>query len=259
MKSEILSTLCCLLLSVPAFAQAPSGVSLKIDLVSWSEDIPGLSVKEENKGTEVTALAFRYSDPVTYAGPAMLELYQKPDAGKATAPSTPSPSTPQTKGAERDPVLTEILKRRKDKPDLVALAPLPADSKRVTILLAPAPEHTYRAIVIDDDPSKLPMGKLRIHNYSSLPIAMRCNGAEGKELKIRESFVVEPKNSQVKYELAYQEDGEWKMQENNVLLVRDTEQVQLFVLKTDSGFFKNSAGGSSGFLQTVILRRQRTQ
>ena len=107
----------------------------------------------------------------------------------------------------------------------------------------------------DDDPTKLPQGQLRILNYSPVKIAMRCNGKTAKELKTRESFVVPPQDGQVVYELAYDNQGKWKMQENNLLAVNPKEQAQLIVLKSDADFFTNSDGGRSGFLQKVVLRR----
>ena len=75
-------------------------------------------------------------------------------------------------------------------------------------------------------------------------------------MKTKESLVVPPRqDGQVIYELAYDNKGKWKMQENNLLAVNAKEQVQLIVLKSDADFFTNSDGGRSGFLQKVILRR----
>ncbi|MCH1922483.1 hypothetical protein L9G15_24040, partial [Shewanella sp. A3A] len=77
----------------------------------------------------------------------------------------------------------ELKARREKEPTLVALAKLPAGSRRATVLIAPASEGTYQTFVIDDDPTKLPLGQLRILNYSPVKIAMRCNGKASKEMK----------------------------------------------------------------------------
>ena len=225
---------------------ASAQVSIKADLVSWGEDIPGLTLKSGGKGEPVTALAFRYSKPVHYSGPEVMEIHQDPAiAAKATAASQNTAAIP-----------AELLERRKKEPTLVALAKLPANSRRVTVLIAPASSGTYQTYVIDDDPTKLPLGELRILNYSPVKIAMRCNGRAVNEMKTKDSMVVPPKqDGQVVYELAYDNKGKWKMQENNLLTVNPKEQVQLIVLKSDADFFTNSDGGRSGFLQKVVLRR----
>ncbi|BCU75735.1 hypothetical protein [Luteolibacter sp. LG18] len=252
MKSESLfrATMMAALFLLASRASAQNNtVSLKIDLVAWGNDIPGLSIKAGSKNDEVTALAFQYSKDIAYSGSNVLEIYQR--AGVQTVPAD------SKEAVIKDAIPPELLALRKEKPDLVALAQLPADSKRVTILLAPAQDHTFRAVVIDDDPSKLPPGKLRIHNYSPVPVALRCNGAPPKELKGRESMVTAPNNHQVIYELAYQDQGQWKMQENNILRVGDDEQAQMIILKSDSGYFTGTNGTRSGFLQAVVLRRQK--
>jgi hypothetical protein len=241
MKSKLLT------LVFAAVASAASAqVSLKADLVSWSADIPGLTLKSGGKGELVTALAFRYSKPVAYSGPEIMEIHQDPaEAAKATEGSQ-----------NTAPVAPELLKRREKEPTLVALAKLPAGSRRVTILIAPASAGTYQTIVIDDDPTKLPHGQLRILNYSPVKIAMRCNGKAMKEMKTKETFVVSPQpDGHVIYELAYDNKGKWKVQENNLLAVAAKEQVQLIVIKSEADFFTNSDGGRSGFLQKVVLRR----
>jgi hypothetical protein len=241
MKSKVLT------LVFAAIASAASAqVSLKADLVSWGADIPGLTLKSAGKGEPVTALAFRYSKPVHYSGPEVMEIHQ--DAASAAKATEGSQNTA--------PIAPELLERRKKEPTLVALAKIPAGSRRVTVLIAPASAGTYQTYVIDDDPTKLPVGQLRILNYSPVKIAMRCNGKAAKEMATKDSFVVPPQeDGQVVYELAYDNKGKWKMQENNLLAVNPKEQVQLIVLKSDADFFTNSDGGRSGFLQKVVLRR----
>ena len=278
MKSNIppalLSALACLWSTLPASAQKSSQeVSMKIDVVSWGETIPGLTIKSNKAGTPVSALAFRYSKPVNYSGPNILEISQTSQGAAlpgtpATAPkATPKPATadappaaPADANAPADAasqIPAAILARRKDNPNLVALALLPADSKHITVLLAPAAAGTFLAYVLDDDPSKLPFGRLRIHNLSPHFIAMRCNNSTVSKLHTKDAVVVAPKNREVIYELAYEKDGEWVEQENNLATVRDDEQVQLVVLQSEATFFASADGSHSGFLQTVTLRRSK--
>ena len=256
-------------LSQSAFPQSKDDnsprVALKIDVVSWGEDIPGLTIKSSGKSTEVKALAFRYSKAVAYSGSNILEISQTPgatnpepilsDADKEMLKNRPKPAAPAPVVINPADVPKEIQQRRKDNPTLVALALIPVDCRRATILLAPGKAGTFQAYVIDDDPSKLPPGKLRIHNYSALPIAMRCNGKEARELNTKDSMIVPPEGDQVIYELAYKKEDAWKIQENNVIPVAATDQAQLIVLQSDASFFASSDGSRSGFLQCVVLRR----
>ena len=161
-------------------------------------------------------------------------------------------------GSSVPPIPKELAERRKKEPSLVALVPLPANSRRVTILLAPADVGTYSAYVIDDDPSKLPTGKLRVHNLSPHPIAMQFNGGQRKEMKPRETFLVNAPEGHTIYQLAYRSSDEWKVQENNIIPVRPDEQTQLIVLKSTNQFFLSSDGASGGYLQMCTLRRKAT-
>jgi hypothetical protein len=255
----------------PLWAQEPS-VSMKIDLVAWGDDISGLSLKPGGAKGTITALSFRYSVPVAYSGPAIMEIHKTGGEGVSRAPEPSAddqahqlmPLLEAPPGAaSADPakpkqgLALELDKRREKAPTLVALAALPASGcRRATVLLAPADGGTFIAYVIDDDPSKLPLGQLRLHNLSPLPIAVRCNGKLNQELKTRESFVVPAENQQLIYELAYKLGDEWKMQENNVIPVRETEQTQMIVLKSTNSYFLSTDGSGGGYLQVVTLRRK---
>ena len=238
---------------------------MRIDLVSWGETIPGLTLKSESGREPVSALAFRYSTPLSYTGPAIMEIYQKSAGGSAAAASPPAaeapgdPSDANAAPAKAAGLAAMLAERRIKNPSLVALAALPRSSRRATVLLAPAASGTYQTYVIDDDPSRLPEGKLRIHNLSPFLIAMRCNERTASELKTKQSIIVEPRNREVIYELAYQHEGQWVMQENNITTVRDNEQAQLVVLKSEADFFASRDGSRSGFLQTVVLRRTKDE
>ncbi len=227
-------------------ARAQDTVSLKLDVVAWGNDITGLSLGSGGGANkQITALAFRYSKPVSYSGAQVMEIHQ---AGGTAANAA--------EGAQNNAPMSPELKAARDKdPTVVAIAKLPGNSRRATVLIAPAQGGTYQTFVIDDDPSKLPLGKLRVHNYSPFTIAVRCNGKEGMQMKLKDSFLAEPKDGQIVYELMYQKDGKWKNQENNLISVGKDEQVQFIVLQSDSDFFTSSDGSKSGFLQCVTLRR----
>jgi len=241
----ILSMAACLGGPVSTAAPTADQVALKIDLVAWGESIPNLTLKAGRNNDPVTALAFRYSKPIAYTGPRVLEISQ-------------ASGTPQQAAADATAQIPpELVARREDNPNLVALAMLPTDSKHVTVLLAPAAGGTFLAYVLDDDPTKLPLGRMRIHNLSPLPIALRCNNSSTSKLQPKQAAVVEPTNQEVIYELAYQKDDAWVEQENNIATVKEDEQVQLVVLKSDATFFTSNDGSRSGYLQTVILRRSK--
>lgn len=254
----------------PVKAQEPT-VALKVDLVAWGDTITGLSLKSGEKQAVVSALGFRYSDPVSYSGPVILEIRK---AGSRSSSSDAEiseedkqhemkPLTAEDAKADIDTpakpkqgIALELENRRKKDPSIVALAALPKSGcRRATVLLAPADGGTFTTYVIDDDPSKLPMGQLRVHNLSPIPIAMRCNGKHGAELKTSETLLVPAHNEQLIYELAYKLGDKWKTQENNIIPVRPTEQVQMMVLKSDNSFFLSTDGSSGGYLQIVTLRR----
>jgi len=254
----------------PLRAQEP-GVAMKIDLVAWGDNITGLSLKPGQSKGGITALAFRYSKPLDYSGPAIMEIYKSggEESTPTEAPSAEdlaheakplvaddSNSDPGNEAKPKQGLALELTKRREKQPTLVALASLPASgSRRATILLAPADEGTFIAYVIDDDPAKLPPGKLRIHNISPFEISVRCNGSLTKELKLRESFMAPAQNQQLIYEIAYKNGNEWKVQENNIIPVREAEQTQMIILQSNNQYFASSGGGNGGFLQIITLRR----
>lgn len=264
-----------LVLSLLAFtgalrAQEPA-VSLKVDLVAWGNEIKGLSFRPGDAKGGVTALSFRYSQPVPYSGPVLMEIYKsaddhpvqeakmsEDDKAHQLMPLMPEDERPEA-GAKvpvKKGLALELEKRRKKAPTLVALAALPAGGcNRATILLAPADEGTFTAYVIEDDPTKLPAGKLRIHNLSPFEIMVRCNGVEEKKLKTKESFIAPSQNQQLIYELAYKDGDDWKVQENNIIPVRSSEQAHMMILKSSNCFFLSTDGSAGGFLQIVTLRR----
>jgi hypothetical protein len=271
MKSNILRAIALLALFLPSAAPAQEPeVSMRIDLVAWGDEISGLTLGKPGKTNTLTALPFRYSEPVAYSGPVLMEIHKSGDGGaSATKPAPtaedlehqsipiPMPERPagEPEAGPKSAIAIELEKRRKEKPDLVSLAKLPANCRRATVLLAPAPDNTFQSYVIDDDPTKLPAGQLRIHNLSPHTIALRFSDAPAKELKTRASMLVPAASGQVIFELAYQVGDEWKFQESNIIPVRANEQTQMIVLRSENQFFLSSDGGSGGYLQIVTLRR----
>lgn len=236
-------------------------VTTKLDIISWAETIEGLQLKSGAGETDFIAKAFKYSNPIAYSGSNIMEILQTTQPGNAGAAVSKDPvvakeaKIPLTELEKRR---LELEKRRLENPSLVALASLPAGSTRATVLLAPATGGTYNTFVIDDDLAKLPLGKVRIHNYCKFPVAFRCNSKVSKELKPEGTAIVEPINGAVIYELYYWMGGKWVMQNSNSVEVKDTEQVQLVALQSEAGFFTSSDGSRSGFVQTVTLRREKS-
>ncbi len=274
-SKHILRSICLAILGhASAISAQDASVTMKIDVVAWGDDIHGLTFKKGDSNGEISALGFRYSaKPVSYTGPILMEIYQtgsgpaKPavvltqeDKDHELMPLIVEEEKPAVGEEARTPLAVELEKRRKENPALVALAQLPgASCNRATILLAPASNGTFIAYVIDDDPSKLPPGKLRVHNLSPHEITLRCNGRENKELKTRAAHIFNPANNSIIYELAYKQKDEWIVQGNNLLSIQPTEQVQMIILRSRNQHFLSSDGSSGGFLQIVTLRRKDTQ
>ena len=277
MRFNIISLACLILLSAPVRAQQGDDVSMKIDVVAWGDEIKGLSLKPGAAKDDISALGFRYSKPVAYTGPVIMEIYQSATEGPATeipvnskassipiTRSTPTPASgatvektdPAAKSAGKKSLALELAERRQKEPTLVALAVLPGGAcRRATVFLAAAADNTFTAYVINDDPTKLPVGQVRIHNLCPFPIAMRCNGGKVHEIKFKDAILVPAKKDHLVYELAYLDGEKWRMQENNVIPVHPQEQSQMLILKSDNSFFLGNDGSRSGFLQIVTLCR----
>lgn len=240
-------------------ALAPVNVALKMDMVAWGDTIKDLRISSGGKDQVFFALAFQYSKPLLYAGSNILEISR--GASTAIVHSDGGPDLkPQDKAVDPNaPPLSELEKRRLKNPNLVALALLPTASRHVTVLIASGANGTYETYVIDDDPSKLPLGRLRIHNQSPMAIAVRCNGKENCQLNPKQSALVAPINQCVSYDLAYQAEGQWIMQESSAVKVGESEQAQLIILKSDASYFSSGDGSHGGFLQAVVLRRNKRE
>lgn len=276
--SALLGAFCLLMATLTAAGNEEAIlVDMQIDLVAWGDDVHGLrlgSLDDSEDG--IDALSFRYgNEAASYSGSPLLAIYQSkgatkkeipyaitPEGGEVFARPLVSESAQESlaNGGKRliPPLLAE---RRLKEPSLVALVELPLNARRVTLLLAPAAEGTYTGYVINDDPSRLPVGQLLVHNLCEKEIAMKFGSGELVVLKPSQSFLVKPADEYLTYttyKLGYLNEGSWKIQETNVMRLSPEAQNQLIVVRNDNEFFRSSTGGRSGFLQTVTLRR-RTQ
>lgn len=273
-KQNLLHFSPCIALALGSLAhgQGEAGVATKIHFVAWGDAIAGLSLKSEGAGTTFRAESFSYSDSVPYRGPAILEIFQsaaqtnvaetKPQAGAIGTPDakTPAekskPSQTEEDAKPKSALAQELAKRREKDPSLVALARIPAGCTRATILLQSLGNGTYQAYVINDDPTQLPPGKLRIQNLSPYPILIKVASAD-KPVPIapNQQCTIPAQDGNLIYELSYFHDKEWKYQENNIVRVSPQEQTQMLVLRSQNDFFVSSGGSVGGFLQNVVLRR----
>lgn len=239
---------------------------MKIDFVAWGNTITGLSFKPDDKNSAITAEAFRYTIPISYKGEQLMEIHQTGDGRvleeevsdedrmHQSIPLAPTDAGNAVKATD-SPLAKKLKELKKDKPTLVALVSLPT-ANRCTVLLAPMGKGLYQSYVIEDDPSKLPLGQVRVLNLSPHRIQMGFNNTTSKELATSEAFVVPASKGGIIYEMAYLLEKKWVIQENNMLAVTPDEQVQLIVLKSNNQYFLSADGSRSGFLQIVRLKRK---
>jgi hypothetical protein len=275
MKSK--SIFLALILSAAVSLQAQeegNRVSLHIDFVSWGEDLSGLEVQIGNRSTPVTALAFRYSEPFDYTGPQILSLAFGKDASEAEeemaealeAQQLPDeaegidvpdePFVPDAAPEVEGEIPQALALAREKNPSLAALVRLPANSRRVTILLAPGPERSLVPHIFNDDPARHPLGMVRVHNLSPHPVSMRTASGKVTEMMPGQSFLPKAPGQIFAYEIAYQTDEVWKIQENNMVNVGRNEQMHMVILQNSSSFFTSTDGSRGGFMQIAFLRRQ---
>lgn len=268
MKSNtLISSIALIFLSLPATAQDQAKeVNMMIDVVAWGQDIQGLSLgKPSTEDGVIHAHSFCYGKPVKYQGSRLLAIYQsevaKEQAGDISEEEEKTLARPlipiETKANPIEGGIPKLLaERRKLEPNLVALVELPADSRQITLLLAPGAKGTFFGHVMDDDPTRFPAGRLRVHNLSSYELSLQIGEDENKNLKPQEVFAVETNGKFVTYRLAYFFEDKWKMQASNVLPLHPNEQCQMVILRSNNEVFLSSDGSRSGFMQMVILRRR---
>lgn len=252
----------------PLFAQKATQVQTKVNLVAWGNSVPGLTLKAPS-GKTTKALSFSYNESLSYSGPRILAIYQietdepaptdeddEDEPVEETRPIRPDKKIDISKSS--NPLVKALFERREKEPELVSLVELPADSRHVTVLLAPASEGTFQPYVIDDDPRKLPKGKLRVHNLSAIPVRIeQIRGKQRCQLEPRDKFVFNSdERNRFIYRVSYKSGEKWKVQTNNSIRVPENEQTQLVVLKSESQFFVSSDGSQQGFLQFALLRRK---
>jgi len=247
MKSKLLQLILMFLsqLGPNLLGQEGTHVNLQIDFVAWGDSIENLTVKAGSKQVPIEALAFTYSKPLKYSGANVVEIYHS--SSNTAASVDPSQETA---------ISPQLIALRKQRPGLAAIATVPSSSQRVTILIAPAAGGTFQTYVIDDDPSKLPLGQLRVHNYSNELVALKCNEKPVGPLKTGQAALAIPVSGRIHYQLAYQKKEKWKIQEDNIMHVGPREQVQMVILKSDNQHFVSYDGTRSGYLQMAVLRRQ---
>lgn len=276
MKSKLLPIALLLVCGASLQAQDRDGlqVAMRIDFVSWGEDLAGLEVRSGKRAAPASALAFRYSEPFEYSGPqllalalgngsdeavkAMAEAYEaRRRSDKAEGLDVPDPPFVQKAAAEvkAGEIPKALALAREKDPALAALVKLPALSRQVTILLAPGPNRSLIPHTFNDDPARHPAGKVRVHNLSPHPISLRTAVGKPLELLPGKNALASAPRETFAYELAYQTDGVWKIQENNLITVRENEQVHMVILRSEASFFSSSDGSRSGFMQSAFLRR----
>lgn len=248
-------------------------VSMRIDFVSWGKDLSGLEVREGKSGSPVSALAFRYSKSLEYKGSQFfaltfgeisdeeskniaeaLEEWRNSEEAEGDVLEDAKFLTKTGLEAEQGEIPKALAQARKKAPKLAVLVKLPATSDRVTILLAPGPDHSLISHVLDDNPDQQPLGMVRVHNFSPHPISLTSAG-KTEILQPGKNFLAPTPDKSFAYELAYQIDGAWKIQENNLVSVSPNEQMRMLVLRSGSSFFSSSDGSRGGFMQTALLRR----
>ncbi len=249
-------------------------VNMQIDFVSWGEDISGLEIRDGEIVIPVKALAFRYSESLEYSGSQILALgfghkdgtakkenMEAPDRWRGASKESETVVSEATSGSKKDhqvlssEIPSHLAKARETDPSLAALIMLPTNSRRVTILLAPGPDRTLVPHVLDDDPSRQPLGMVRVHNFSPHPISLNTSDGKSKGLDPGKNFISPAPGSTFAYELAYQINGVSKIQENNLVSVSSDELIHMVVLRNNSSFFSSSDGSRGGFMQVALLRR----
>lgn len=251
-----------------------------VDVVSIGAEIKGLTLESGSRKPSVLAKSFLYSHSVKYNGPRVMEITKSGGANvveeavdlekhpDAAIPLAPRKNKKGVLVPQKKTFIKAIMERRKKTPDLVALAVIPANAKRVTVLMAPAAEGTYRTYVFSDNPESLPFGRARILNLCPHPIALKLQGSEKAMIlgKYKSKDNIKPINKYVRYNLAYPYKnkrtgkGGFKSQGSYMERIAAEDQVQIIVVRSSADFFQSSSGGGSGStMQLAILRRNKNQ
>lgn len=228
--------LLCVALASLAFGQNPASeaqrISIEFTVVGWGQEITDLAYRQGGtlKKLEVIPL-FKKSKTFRYTGPSTIKFYRQ--TGTATEP-------------RQDPA----------EDSAVATVAIPAELKRVMILLSPQAEG-YQALVVPDDLNSIPTGQALIMNLATVRLALRANKTTGFALAPGESKLVRPgTKSLLQMEVAYQKGDGWKKSDNFFLPLPSTYQTTILFLHSDSDYFKNVDGAIQNPIQMVVLRER---
>ena len=131
---------------------------------------------------------------------------------------------------------------RKKDASIAVLIKLPKGAKRVTILLAPGPQKSFSTHILDDDLSGKTLGMVRVHNFSLRDVQLTHGNGKVVEIKPGKNFLAPPIGKMFAYELAYKNEGKFKIQENNMFRVNSNELIHMVVLRSGSSFFRSRDG-----------------
>lgn len=209
-------------------AQEEKGVSVAFSLVGWGKAIDSIKYGNGGKLEEINDVPlFQKSKPQKYKGTPNISFF------------LPTPEV----DAEGKPIPA-------------AVASIPANAKRVLILLVPEGDTRYRAIVIADDIGAIPGGKALLINLCGKPLAVRTNKTDSFLLEDTKTKLVSPTKGSLtlQMELGVKKLDEWFKVESNFLPLPDNYQTLVFFLQSQSEYFSNIDGNITKPIQIVVLR-----
>lgn len=167
---------------------APAEVSLQFRVLAWQTELPALRsasaiIAEPLEASSVSA-AFAYT------GPALLRFYS------GAAPAETFQSKP---------------------PRALASVTLPQDASRVTLLTTSAGSGRYRMQALPEDGDLMPLGFLRLHNFTTLTLLVTYDGDRGVQIPPSDTAYIRPAGNATVIRVSRQEKGRWRKLFNNVV------------------------------------------
>lgn len=224
-------------LSIAAADPKQPQVALTFNAIGWAGNVAAsLVYKQNGKWTRLHAPMYAYSETYKYQGAALLELfvappplgptYVKDDSGEFTAIPNEKP---------------DVIKIAEDALPVVSVA-LDPSLKRATLLVGES-NGKYQIVVIRDNEEEFPPGQVRVLNFSSYRMAIRCNKTEMIALNPKESRIVKAgANEELTLEPAYEINGKWKKLTSKRLAMREGHQASHFFLQSGSNYFRAMDG-----------------